>query len=365
MKKIFLIPVTVVLVLALVPAVVLAGPGIWEANPDTDAEVSVSGDTITMGVYGDAEGDSQGVAAHGATLLIPPCDQVDVDFTYDLYTWDSYWDPADPSPPGSQNWYDSFSISTSLDKYWNLSLTDPLNGDPLDVGYLWGGEGYGDGSLENTNGSDSITMSADDSTTNYLNVVLDTATAPANNGAYPSWGEIEITKMEFTGLPDVTKELVDAWPKDPDDAPVIDLNEMWFFTMIIDVYNPSDVTVTDVMVKDNLGGDLGLADTSTTVGTVNTWTTGKTEKVHLTWDVGDLAPGQEESLKMTVYTDVNTGTGNGKKPGHQEWTSEGEHCLNSGATAKGVVTLASGEWDVSDTTDPICIKVPGEPPVTD
>ena len=163
---------------------------------------------------------------------------------------------------------------------------------------------------------------------------------------------------------DITKELVDAWEDVFDDG-IIDLHEKWYFVLAITVTNPSDAIVTGVMVKDNLGGDLGLADWLESTGTFNFWTTGKTEKVHMTWDVGTLAPDQTEQLLLLVYTDVNTGTGNGKKAGHQEYTSEGEHCLNSGATAKGVVELDSIDLEVSYTTDPICVVVGEEPPIID
>lgn len=131
------------------------------------------------------------------------------------------------------------------------------------------------------------------------------------------------------------------------------------------------------MVQDNFAGDLQLevingVDVTPPTNKKEIWSgyggaagvtvlwTGKTMKAHLTWDVGDLAPGQWDVLTVVVSTDMNTGNGNGKNlkfpNGHQEYTSEGEHCLNSGATATGIVTIDSGVWEVSNTTDEICVE---------
>lgn len=364
MKKLIAVVLTVALLsLGLGASAALASPGIWEIAPDSPEtpDVSVTDDTITMGTpVGDT---TQNMALHGATIEIPPCDEVYVEFDYDLHTWDSF--NAVTSTPFSGYW-DSFSISVSQDKYWDLTLTDPVDTDPdLDVGFIWGGTNYGDGILESTSGSGSATMAASLLSTNYLNVMLDTSTTPEANHNHASYGEITITKIEILGVPEVTKELIDAWEV-PVGEPngIIDLGEKWFFVMEITVTNNTSLPITNVMVKDNLGGDLELNEWSKSTGTFDHWTTGKTEKVHMMWDVGTLAPGQTETLWLLVSTDINTGTGNGKKPGHQEYTSEGEHCLNSGATAKGLVTLASGVWEVADTTDEICVETGQPPPIT-
>jgi hypothetical protein len=360
MKKVLLPILALILVMGLGAGAALASPGIWETNPGT--EVSVTDDTITLGIVRAEWPDQQPIAIHGATIELPPAEQIYVEFSYNLSTWDSY----NPVTVAGTGYWDLFSISVSQDKYWNLSLSDPLDGDPLDIGFQYGGTKFGDGILESTIGSGSATMNASTASTNYLNVVLDTATAPDHNGNYGSWGTIEITKIEILGVPEVTKELIDAW-EEPVGEPnsIIDLGEKWYFVLNITVTNPSPVTVTDVIVKDNLGGDLELNDWLESTGTFDSWTTGKTEKVHLVWTVGDLAPAQSETLLLLVSTDMNTGHGNGKNPqfpeGHQEYTSPGEHCLNSGATAKGFVTLASGLWEVSDTTDEICVET-GQPP---
>lgn len=161
---------------------------------------------------------------------------------------------------------------------------------------------------------------------------------------------------------DVDKILIDAWDEDGGDN-IVDIGENWDFSLNITVTNTGPVPVDNVIVKDNLGGDLELLSANATIGSLVTWTTGKTEKVHLTWDgIGTLNPGESATLMLLVSTDTNTGTGNGKKAGHQEFTSDGEYCLNSGATVKGTTIIDSMVVEVSDTSEPICGIVGEEPP---
>ena len=193
----------------------------------------------------------------------------------------------------------------------------------------------------------------------------------------------------------VTKWLEDAWEETPDDG-VIDLGERWLFNIGITVSNDLPFPITNVMVKDNFGGDLEVVsvdvmgdmigptlvpDPSTlpngkkptwsdpTTGVSIQWT-GKTQKAHLSWNVGTLPPNfipppQSATLFIVVATDMNTGNGNGnnlKFPnGHQEYTSEGELCLNSGATATGLI---EGDWAVIDKSDEICVET-GQAPMPD
>lgn len=165
----------------------------------------------------------------------------------------------------------------------------------------------------------------------------------------------------------VTKTL-DCWEQvTGTDSSTVDLGEVWNFGLLITVTNNSNSTIYGVVVKDRLGGDLKISDDydfplilDPDTGIVETYTKGNSDKLFLNWTVvEDLSPGESAVLKFVVSTDINPG-------GHQEYTSPGTHCLNSGATAKGVVvwTDAKGRErsrQVSAESDHICITVPGPP----
>ncbi len=161
----------------------------------------------------------------------------------------------------------------------------------------------------------------------------------------------------------------------------LEVGERWVWNMPIIIENVSSVAINGVMVQDNLGGDLGIwlvrfndsvdpiwIDVPTPTNKKYEWSvtdasgtetikilwTGKTLKPHIWWEVGDLTPGETDFIQIGFYTDINTGTGNGKKAGHQEYTSEGPTELNSGATAKG---LLDGWFEVEAESESIDVDV--------
>ena len=148
----------------------------------------------------------------------------------------------------------------------------------------------------------------------------------------------DITLLPYAGF---TKEVIEC-TNDPWDEVPAGEDVQW--TLLITVENTAGDQIgnmTNIVVKDNFGGDLELDSFEATVGTVVTRLSGCTEKVHLFWnDIGYLdGDGDSAGLTVAVSTDVNPGTnknkdGKGRKNGHQEFTSEGEHELNSGATLK-------------------------------
>jgi hypothetical protein len=158
----------------------------------TNGETVMDGNTVVMGQLGEAEDSHQAVDVHGGSALLPAGSSYDVTFQYHVCTWDSY---GFETGPGGKGWFDSFSISTSSTPYWNLALTDPLSdGAQIDFGYLEGGNGWDDGILDCFDGDDTVNLSAFAGGT-YLNAVLDTATAPANNGNFPSYGTFTVDKI--------------------------------------------------------------------------------------------------------------------------------------------------------------------------
>ena len=121
-------------------------------------------------------------------------------------------------------------------------------------------------------------------------------------------------------------------------------------------------------LHDRLGGDLEwhvIGWNSGLIGEIDWYTKGKTEKVFINfYDGFTLAPDQEEWLfSVSVSPDINTGKGTANNPdknsnknpkdGHQEYTSLGEYCLNSGATISGYI----GDVPIEVSTNPVCVEV--------
>ena len=155
-------------------------------------EVSVSGDTISLGIVDRSEDAEQNNSVHGASALLPPAAEYTISFDFTLFTWDSY----NPITAGWTGYWDSFSVSVTDRPYWELPLTDPVTPNNLPgLGFIWGGTLWADGVLEHVSGSKTITVQGNPSGTNYLNVVLDTATEPHSNHQFPSWGTITITEI--------------------------------------------------------------------------------------------------------------------------------------------------------------------------
>ena len=183
-------------------------PLVWEKcsagmGPCSQApEVSFDGNTVIMGELGEPESgwdplQPQKESVHGGAALLPEGSSYDVTFQYHICTWDSY---NSSGLPGNTGYWDSFSVSTSDEPYWEMAYTDPVSGsDPVewyDFGFGgWGGALFGDGTLDCLDGSQTVNMAGDPSGDNYLNVVLDTGSSPEANGNYPSFGTITVEKI--------------------------------------------------------------------------------------------------------------------------------------------------------------------------
>lgn len=127
----------------------------------------------------------------------------------------------------------------------------------------------------------------------------------------------------------------------------------WWFTIRVQ-NNMKDTTMYNVVVTDNLGGELEVNDQGYCdywKGKLTITLRGETEKVSFKWEIGDLAPGEEAHLHLKVSTDINPG-------GHQSYTSPGEKQLNSGAVLKFMVEHKTGYKQVSAHTESIRIYVP-------
>ncbi len=147
-----------------------------------------------MGIANRPEtGLDQPQSYHGVAALLPSSSQYIISFDYDLYSWDSYIAPTE----AGRGYWDSFQVSVSSQPIWQASLYDPITPKNLPgLGFIWGGSKWGDHVLKHVSGSRTVVVNGDPSGNNYLNVVLDTASAPATDPLYPSWGTITIKGVE-------------------------------------------------------------------------------------------------------------------------------------------------------------------------
>lgn len=114
------------------------------------------------------------------------------------------------------------------------------------------------------------------------------------------------------------------------------LGEEIGWLMEIRVVNTFPFTIQDVVVTDNLAAELEVDGYLAETGEVVMKTQGKSEKVKLTWTIGDLSPVSGASLWLTVSTDLNPS-------GKQEFTSPGCYELNSGSVVKFIDSLTGNQ----------------------
>jgi hypothetical protein len=207
----------------------------------------------------------------------------------------------------------------------------------------------------------SFTVQVTDVLSNESVTVINTAEATLLDGSVVTAAD----DLELLPYYDFEKTFIRAY-LDPDNQfgtlvpqHEIPVNTKVYFLMFVDLNeNSLSIDMLDAYVKDNLGGNLELVEWYTWgVGTVTERKTGKTEKNHLKWDIGNVPSGTIWIWSdLTVSTDENTGHGNNKKPsGHQEYTDEVDttHELNSGATLK--FTASDTGFTCSVSTPPVTI----------
>lgn len=108
---------------------------------------------------------------------------------------------------------------------------------------------------------------------------------------------------------------------------IIEVGELVTFRVVIIVDNDSGQDWTGVVVKDRFGAEIEVTGDNASQGTVTLATKGKSEKVFLTWDIGDLADGESATLVLDAETDITPG-------GDQSYTECSNHEFNSGAVVK-------------------------------
>lgn len=185
---------------------------------------------------------------------------------------------------------------------------------------------------------------------------------------------VAIDDLQFHHPVTVEKEFLDSYNVDDAADTVINVGEKWNFLMEITVTNDSDGELTDLLVKDNFGGDLELLEiggeevdqptnkkdkwtgSDGAAGVTVMWT-GRTLKAHMDWAIASIADGGTTTLTVLVSTDINPGQSKDKDKGtsgKNEYTEDGEHCLNSGPTVYVVIS----DYEVSYTDfNEICVDV--------
>lgn len=174
-----------------------------------------------------------------------------------------------------------------------------------------------------------------------------TNTASVNGDGYSASDSAELTIHSYEGF---TKEVL-LCTNEPWSVVPVETDVHWLLLITVENIDGDSISsMDDPVVSDRLGGDLEVDEATTKrfisppwSGDVTLKTTGKTKKVHLTWEeFGDLDDEGLAQLWLEISTDINTGTGNSKKPGHQEYTSTGWHDLNSGAVLKFIDSEGTG-----------------------
>ncbi|MFX1431445.1 MAG: FG-GAP-like repeat-containing protein [Promethearchaeota archaeon] len=148
---------------------------------------------------------------------------------------------------------------------------------------------------------------------------------------------------------DMTKPITICYT--PPQSLAILVNTEVQFAVEIEVTNPFSYTMENTKITDRFGAEIEIDapfPLYITHGTASYYTKGKSEKVFLTWDIGDLLPGETARLIILVSTDLNPA-------GHQEYTTSDVYELNSGATLKFIDP--EQDMQLSAVTDNIDVEV--------
>jgi hypothetical protein len=184
-------------------------PLTWVNSPDSNTggpttQVSWVGGDLTIGTA-TAEGDEQPMGMYGAGAALPTAYNptgFEISFGWEFNTWDEF----NAGSGGVTDYWDSFSATiTKGDYYWNKHLTDPITTDPdIEQIILLEGGADDDGVLETYTGPwTTFAFDPPDGDQYYLNLIIDTATAPDIDTELPSWGvfsDVTVTPVPGAAL---------------------------------------------------------------------------------------------------------------------------------------------------------------------
>jgi uncharacterized repeat protein (TIGR01451 family) len=286
--------------------------------------------------------------------LMPDGNGMDWPQDYSRILHESYNDPALTWRPGATRFLilfgDAWPHDTGFD-YNNDGTPDNAGGDP---------------------GRDTILGNADD-----LDFETEVANAAANgvrvlsvysggdSSRFP-WTYMatqtggQYFKLTEAGqIPGAIKDLLKA---EAQETLTVSVGEDVQWAIVMDIVNTFSYTMEDTIIKDNFGAEIELDDFDSSKPEIDevlithgTWSyrlKGKSQKVSLHWDIGDLLPTETARLVLLVSTDKNPA-------GHQEYSSPGVYELNSGATLKFIDP--EQEVQLSAYTDSILVTAEENP----
>ena len=124
--------------------------------------------------------------------------------------------------------------------------------------------------------------------------------------------------------------LTSSATRNPDGTWTVPTGERVEWAVLWTIANASGQTVSDVRLGDNFSAEMDV-DTRSISGS-----TGRADAQHVggphsatavTWSIGTMPPGSSAQLSFRVGTGLNPA-------GKQEYTSPGQHCMDSGLTVK-------------------------------
>lgn len=167
-----------------------------------------------------------------------------------------------------------------------------------------------------------------------------------------------ISEVQAFGIVEFTKEIVSTTEGGDMDG-VLETGEKWAWELDVLLTNISGETIEVHNMHDRIGGDLEADWTwyDAVLGPIDMYTRGKTEKVFFDFDFigGPVNLADDATIGFGIWVSPDMNPSNSKKfpGGHQEFTSSGLHCLNSGAWFEGYI----GSQYIEATSNPVCVEV--------
>ena len=159
---------------------------------------------------------------------------------------------------------------------------------------------------------------------------------------------------EAAQIPEAIEELIES---QIEESLIIKEDTETQWALVFEVTNTFSFVMADTVITDKFGLEIEIDapfPESITHGTATFTTEGPSDQVFLTWEIGDLAPGETARLIILISTDQNPS-------GNQEYTCPGTYVLNCGAQLEFIDS--EQDMQLSACTNSIYVTVlPSEDP---